>query len=163
MNTESETARIAEVVMFENWLRFYFIAEEGEALVLRLPEKAMEQLKKRYAEFYELAEYLNGEEVTHESSLKAVCMFVAGGFGGRALPESVVAEVFDSAVFHQELQLFSSWVQSNEEQLDQQFLEFSQWRDLYARWKETDEVREYREKLAEEMALAAADGPQTTQ
>lgn len=165
MNNEFANAveRIAEAVMFENWMRFYFISEEGEALFLRLPEKAMEQLQKRYASLYGLAEYLNNAEISHEASLKAVCMFVSGGLDGRALPESLTLKVFDSPAFHLELQLFGSWVQAHEEKLDERFLEFSQWREMYSAWKDTDEVRQYRQKLEEDQAFAAAEVSQTVQ
>jgi hypothetical protein len=152
--TLSAFDRVVEVVMFENWLRFYFLAEEGEKLFLRLPEKAMAQLKNRYAEFYGLAEYLQDTEISHEASVKAVCLFVSDGPGAIALPESRVAEVFDSSRFHLELQLFGSWVQGHEEQLDERFLEFSQWRELYARWKDTDEVRAYAQAQAQEKGIA---------
>lgn len=157
MNKETVSAinRVAEVVMFENWLRFYFLSEEEDGkLFLRLPEKALRQLKDRYADLYGLAEYLNDSEIRHEDSVKAVCLFVSGGLGGPALPESMVTDVFDSPGFHQELQLFGAWVQGHEDTLDERFLEFSHWRELYAGWKETDEVRAYREGLSRER-----DGP----
>ena len=153
MNTETISAinRVAEVVMFENWLRFYFLSEEEDGkLFLRLPEKALRQLQDRYTDLYGLAEYLNGSEVRHEDSVKAVCLFVSGGLGGPALPDGMVADVFDSPGFHLELQLFGTWVQGHEDKLDEGFLEFSRWRELYAGWKETDEVRAYREGLSRE-------------
>jgi hypothetical protein len=140
--------RVLEAVMFENWLRFYFLSEEGEKLFLRLPEKAMQQVKKRYAELYGLAEYLNDSEIRHEDSVKAVCLFASGSLGGGGLPESLVADVLDLPRFHLELQLFGSWVQGHEEKLDERFLDFSQWRELFDRWKETDAVRMYRDTLS---------------
>lgn len=155
--------RIAEVVMFENWLRFYFIAEENDTLVLRLPEKAMEQLRKRYPGFYGLAEYLNNEEITHRSSMDAVCLFVAREMEGAVLPESVIGRVFDSPQFQVELQLFGSWVQSHEEQLDENFMEFSDWLSLFTAWKESDEVKQYAKRLAESMPLPASSTSTTTQ
>ena len=162
MNQETLSAfdRVVEAVMFENWLRFYFLAEEGEKLFLRLPEKAMAQLKNRYAQLYGLAESLQDTEISHEASVKAVCLFVSGAPGGTSLPESKMAEIFDAPRFHLELQLFGSWVQGHEEQLDERFLEFSQWRELYARWKNTDEVRAYAEAQRKGGDMSAkAGGP----
>lgn len=160
---EAAVGRVAEVVMFENWLRFYFIAEEDDKLFIRLPEKAMEQIKQRYSTFYDLAEILNNEEIDHQRSLKAVSMFIAGGFDGRSLPDSVVAEVFDSPKFQLELQLFSNWVQNHEEKLDARFMEFSEWRTAFILWKETDEVQSYARRLIESMVLASTDAPKTMQ
>lgn len=165
MSTDLDTAisRISEVVMFENWLRFYFIAEEGEKLFLRLPEKAMEQLKKRYAPFYGLAESLNGVEIDHNTSLKEVCLFVAGGFDGAPLPEEMISRVFESPRFQLELQLFSYWVQGHEEQLDAAFREFSEWLRMFGEWKESDEVQEHKQRLTESLTLSGTAMPDTPQ
>lgn len=151
---DSAVKRIAEVVMFENWLRFYFIVEEDEKLVLRLPGKAMEQLKKRYPSLYDLAEMLNGKEVDHATSLKEVCLFVAGGCGGKPVPEGLAEKVFESSAFQLELQLFSYWVQGHEAQLDASFMEFAGWQREYEAWKQSDEVRDHIRKLTESAALS---------
>jgi len=160
---EAAVGRVAEVIMFENWLRFYFITEEDDKLFIRLPEKSMEQIQQRYRNYYDLAAMLNNEEIDHQHSLKAVCMFISGGFDGRPLPESVVAGVFDSPKFQMELQLFSNWVQNHEEKLDERFMEFSEWQKAFALWKDTDEVKNYTKRLAESMAFAPSDAPKTVQ
>lgn len=154
---------IAEVVMFENWLRFYFIAEEDDKLVLRLPEKAMEQIKRRYAKFYDLADYLNNLEIDHSTSLKAVCMFVSGGSKDARLADDEIAKIFDNPAFHLELQIFSSWVQAHEEQLDRRFMEFSEWQKEYAAWKESEEVQDYISKLRQKMPLHGSNATETLQ
>jgi hypothetical protein len=102
---EAAVGRVAEVIMFENWLRFYFITEEDDKLFIRLPEKSLEQIQQRYKSHYDLAVMLNNEEIDHQHSLKAVCLHVAGNFDGRPLSEHVVAGVFDSPKFQLELQL----------------------------------------------------------
>lgn len=156
-------SRMLEVVMFENWLRFYFIAEENDKLVIRLPKKSMEQLRARYASLYGLAEDLNGLEIDHQTSLRSVCMFVAKEIDGRAMSEDLIARVLDSPQFHIELQLFGSWVQAHEEQLDEHFLEFKSWREKFSAWEQTPEVRQYVKDLMEKMLLAQAEAPETTQ
>lgn len=149
--------RIMEVVMFENWLRFYFIAEEGDTLFIRLPEKALEQLKKRYGRFYELAERLNNVPISHETSMKEVCLFIADGIEGQPIPEDVISRVFESGEFQIAMQLFGSWVQTHERQLDASFLEFSEWGRLFAQWQEGEEVQEYRKTLAERQLLSGSN------
>jgi len=143
MTTEIEAAisRVAEVIMFENWLRFYFISEEDDKLLIRLPEKAMEQIRQRCRSYYNLAAMLNNEEVDHQRSLKAVSMFISGDFDGRPLPDAVLSGVFDSPKFQLELQLFTNWLQSHEEKLDEGPMEFSEWQTAFTLWKDTDEVK----------------------
>ena len=156
--------RIAQVVMFENWLRFYFIGEEeGGKLLIRLPEKAMEQLKARYGAFYGLAERLNNREVDHQTSINEVCLFVASEIDGRGLSEQMISRVFDSSQFQAELQLFGAWVQAHEEKLDENFMEFSDWLKQYTAWKQTDEVGAQRKNILSHMARFVSDSPKTAQ
>lgn len=139
--------RVTEVIMFENWLRFYFIAEEDDKLVMRLPEKALQQIKSRYGTLFDLADRLNSHEIDHKTSMNEVCLFIANDFSTRALPEDLVSRVFDSPKFQMELHLFGSWVQSHEEQLDENFLDFTGWQKGYQEWRKSDEVQEYSKKL----------------
>ena len=78
--------RVAEIVMFENWLRFYFIAEEDDKLFIRIPTQAMEKLHANYPKLVGLAERLNGEEIDHKTSMQAVVMFTATEMNGLVLP-----------------------------------------------------------------------------
>ncbi len=143
-NFETALARITEVVMFENWLRFYFVEEtEDDTLIIRLPDMALAKLRTHYGHLAGLAERLNSTEINHKTSLNAVCLFVASEIDGVLLPEALIGEVFDSTRFHLELQLFSSWVQSHEEQLDEAFMEYSLWLQLYREWKNSDAVKEH--------------------
>lgn len=162
-NLQDNIDRIIEVVMFENWLRFYFIAEEGDTLSIRLPEKAQEQLKKRYGRLYGLADRLNNLPISHETSMNEVCLFISGGFDGHPLSDDVLSAVFASDAFQVEMQLFNSWVQAHEEQLDAAFLEFSEWRRLFAEWEKTAEVQEYRKNLAERQVLSGNNASETVQ
>jgi len=155
--------RVAEVVMFENWLRFYFISEEGDTLFIRLPINAMRQIQQRCQSYYDLAAMLNNEEVDHQRSLNAVSTFISSGLDGGPLPGAVLEGVFDSPEFHLELQLFTNWLQSHEETLDEGFMEFSEWQKLFALWKESDEVKNYTKRLAESMALAPPDVSKSVQ
>lgn len=157
MRVQKNSEKVAQVVMFENWLRFYFIVEEGDKLFMRLPEKAMEQIKNRYASYYDLAEILNNAEVDHQTSLKAVCLNASSGGDGAPLNEKDLADVFDSPNFQLELQLFGSWVQGHEEQLDQRFMEFSEWLKAYTLWKNTDEVRELSHKISQSLTFDRTD------
>jgi hypothetical protein len=163
MEFDNAVDRVVQVIMFENWLRFYFIEEDGEALVIRLPEKAMEQLKSRYADFFDLADRLNNREVDHQTSMSEVCLFVTNDFSARRLPEDLATRVFDSARFMLEMQLFGSWVQSHEEQLDQGFLEFNAWLERFRQWRESADVREYAKTLASRNPTYACNTTDTTQ
>lgn len=150
---------ILEAVMFENWLRFYFIAEKADAgdmdgertLYLAVPEKAMTRIREEYTHLLPLAEELNGKTASFENSQQAVCGFVVRHLDGKAIPRQMADMVFDSASFQTRMQLFNAWVQMHEEQLEQTFMDFSQWRGLFAQWCETDKVKE----LAGRFAAAA--------
>lgn len=155
--------RVVEVIMFENWLRFYFIEEEGDRLFIKLPEQALEQIKKRYGSLHDLADRLNNKDLDHQVSMSEVCLFVAGDFSAQGLPEDLPSRVFDSPRFMVEVQLFGSWVQSHEEQLDESFLDFAAWQKLYKEWRQSDEVKEYSKKLAAESPMMASNSTDTPQ
>jgi hypothetical protein len=136
-----ETARqILEVVIFENWLRFYFLSEpEGGGLALAVPDQSLARLREQHPQLAPLAEELNGKEISFERSREAVCTFVAARLDdGTTMP---VHEVLDSAAFSLEMRLFNTWVQGHEEQLDAAFWDFSTWKRLFAEWRNSDKVK----------------------
>ena len=147
---------ILEAVMFENWLRFYFIAEKADAdnvdgehtLYLAVPDKAMTRIREEYAHLLPLAESLNGKTASFENSQQAVCTFVVQHLDGKSMPRQMADMVFDSSSFQTRMQLFNAWVQMHEEQLEQTFMDFAQWRSLFAQWCETDKVKELAARLA---------------
>lgn len=165
MNPEFEAAvkRISEVVMFENWLRFYFIAEEGDRLLLRLPPQAEERLKAEVPQLFGLAESLNNREVDHQTSVQEVCVFVSKEIDGVSISEDRIGRVFDSIAFQLELQLFSSWVQAHEEQLDETFMNFPTWMQLYTEWKSQDKVADYAKRIKDSLQRTVVEGTATTQ
>ena len=166
-----------EAVMFESWLRFYFIEElppdteatqpeapDGEErLAIAVPEKGMARIAELYPNLLPLAESMNGHEVDFETSRRAVCTFVLGHLDGKTMPRDMASVVFASSTFQVGLQLFHTWLQLHEAQLDEGFQEFGAWRSLFAQWRATPGARELAEKLAvasQGRAAAAGAGPQ---
>lgn len=154
---QKSVLQVLEAVMFENWLRFYFITEKTEApadengekpLLLNVPDKGMERIKELYPHLLPLAEAMNGKEVDFETSRRAVCTFVLEHLDGATLPRDAAAGIFESAAFQIQMQLFNAWVQMHENQLDQSFLEFGAWRKLFAQWRETPGARDLAERLS---------------
>lgn len=144
---------IMEAVMFENWLRFYFITEkpgasEAEgALFIAVPEQGMTRMEELYPHLLPLAQSLNGKEIDFETSRSALCTYVVSEVDGKRVPRNMSDLVFDSSTFQTELQLFNSWVQAHEEQLDKGFLEFGMWRKLFAEWRNSDQLKEWAEQM----------------
>ena len=162
---------ILEAVMFENWLRFYFIAEKADAddvdgehtLYLAVPDKAMTRIREEYAHLLPLAEELNGKTTSFENSQQAVCNFVVQHLDGKAMPRQMADMVFDSSSFQTRMQLFNAWVQMHEAQLEQTFMDFGQWRSLFAQWCETDKVKDLATRLAAAaMHPVATPAPEST-
>lgn len=137
-----------EVVMFENWLRFYFISgDEESGLRLELPDKSLERIRELYPSLYPLADKMNGKAVDFEISRNSVLAHLAEEVEGRTIPKGELQKVLQSATFQARLELFHTWEQIHEDQLDQGFAEFGAWRKLFARWLETPGARELEEKL----------------
>ncbi len=149
--------KVLEVVMFENWLRFYFISEEenNDSLFIHIPEQGAQRIKELYPHLSLLAEGVNNKEITFDSSRSAVCEHVIAEVDGKTIPKEMSTTVFDSVTFQVELQLFNTWVSAHEEQLDEGFLEFGAWRNFFSQWRQTDGVKE----IALKMMSAATTKP----
>lgn len=160
---------ILEAVMFENWLRFYFITEKPDApeaadkLFIAIPEQAMKRIAELHAPLLPLAEALNGKEINFESSRSAVCTYVITEVDGKRIPRNMSDTVFDSSTFQIEMQLFNTWVQAHEDQLDRGFMDFAMWRSLFAGWRASDAVKEWATQLQATVVQSAPPAPDTVQ
>ena len=142
---------ILEAVMFENWLRFYFITEtpsQEDKLFLSVPDQGMQRIRELHPHLQSLAENLNGKELDFETSRSAVCTYVVTEVDGKRIPRNMSDTVFDSSTFQVELHMFNTWVQAHEAQLDKAFLDFTAWRTLFAEWRASDAAREWATQLA---------------
>lgn len=148
---------IAEVVIFENWLRYYFVAEEGdEKLSLKVPEETMAEIKDKHEHLYPVAEKLNNEEIDYLRSQEVVCSFVARQFDGRKYNTGTIPRAFDSSDLKVELHLFGLWQEAHQERLDAESLNFEDFFEFYSNWRDTDEVQNYRKNLLESAAKQQA-------
>lgn len=140
--------KILEVVMFENWLRFYFIVENEDVsktqdvsssaddfLRIEIPEKSMGKIKELYPDLWPIANKMNNRNVDFESSRSAVLSHVLDNMDGKQLARGMAQTVFSSSTFQTDMQLFHAWVQIHEDQLDHGFLDFGTWRRLFLEWK----------------------------
>ncbi|MGN0008618.1 MAG: hypothetical protein ACI33N_03055 [Desulfovibrionaceae bacterium] len=159
--------QVLEVVMFENWMRFYFISEkldaprgeDGEApLFIAIPDQGMARIRELYPHLAKLAEDMNGKQVDFAESQRAICTFLVEELEGKSIPSEMSRLVLDSQRFNMELQLFNTWVQAHEDQLDEGFNEFGMWRKLFAEWRNSESVVAWVKQLREQPAAAAAAG-----
>ena len=160
---QNGVAKVLEAVMFENWLRFYFISEKPDApagrdgqpaLFVAVPAKAMERISEMFPRLLPMAEEMNGQEVSFETSRRAVCNFVLAHVDGQVIARDSAAMIFESTTFQVQMQLFNAWVQMHEEQLDRNFVDFGGWQKLFDEWRSSPAARE----LAEKLTLSAQGG-----
>ena len=168
---QGAVASVLEAVMFENWLRFYFISEkpeesapeDGEApLFMGVPVKGMERIAELYPHLLPMADAMNGKEVTFETSQRAICSFIAAHVEGKSIARESAAMIFNSASFQVQMQLFNTWVQIHEDQLDRAFTEFGAWRKLFDEWRQSPGARELAEKLTLSLQAAASGSAKET-
>lgn len=149
---------VLDVVMFENWLRFYFITEDkensagddaGGELKIELPEKTVKKIEELYPDFAPLAKNLNGRAITFDISRNAVQNYALEYLDKRNMPKDMAKTVFTSQTLQVKLALFHTWESLHEDQLDRGFLDFGSWKKLFAEWREGAGGRAAEEKLAE--------------
>lgn len=141
---------VSEVMKFENWLRFYFIkGEEGDALRIEIPEENLEKIKADYPHLSDLAVQYNGNLIDYQKSCNMTCAHVSLTYDGNKYKGQTVADTFDSKELKIEMYLFGMWMQGSEDQLDEEFMEFSEWVEGYESWKNTPEVQDYLARLTD--------------
>ncbi|MEG2173416.1 MAG: hypothetical protein RRY29_09175 [Desulfovibrionaceae bacterium] len=141
---------VLEAVIFENWLRFYFISEKPnnpDDLYIAIPDQALQRIREQYPHMYPMALTLNAQTIDFETSRRTLCTFVATELDGKIIPSDMGPKVFDSSTFQTEMQLFNTWVQAHEDQLDRAFMDFGMWRSLFAAWRNSDAVKEWATQL----------------
>ncbi|GAB6177053.1 hypothetical protein JCM16814_19440 [Desulfobaculum senezii] len=143
-------ADVAEVMKFENWLRFYFVEEEqGEALLIGIPEEILKDIEGRYPHLYELANRYDKSLIDYERSCTEVCSHVASVYDGEKYPPGLVEKSFDSKELKIEMYLFGLWMQGHEDELDKEYMSFGEWMTGYEEWKGTQEVQDYLSRLTD--------------
>ena len=142
-----------DAIIFENWIRFYFLMEEEEQagkearIYIGIPDQAMSRIRENYGALIHMAEQLNGKEATLETSRNAVCDFIRREYEGNIIPQGSVTAYFDTHSFQIELQLFNIWVQGSETFLEQQFMDFNQWRASFRNWCNSEHGQQIRTQL----------------
>lgn len=133
------------LVFFEQWLRFYFIAEEGGKLYIRMPDKELTKVRALYPELIAVADALNNREIDHQAAMDALCQSMMTG--PYALSGAQWAEILAGKDFRLTLQLMSFWVQADEDSLDSRTMTFHDWKGRFQAWRENPSVKAYAAQL----------------
>ncbi|MFP4314935.1 MAG: hypothetical protein ACOC24_04055 [Desulfovibrionales bacterium] len=140
---------VFEIFMFEHWLRFYFVKEKDSVLSVEIPDKALDKIREEYPALAPLAEALNGEVISPEVCQRKICEHISITVEQRQTDSEMVPSVLNSPRMNQEIFVFNLWVEGHEEQLDSRFLDFASWKEIYLKWKSTDEAREFINRLVQ--------------
>jgi hypothetical protein len=148
---------VVEAMMFESWLRFYFVEEDAPAegaaegsqaggdkvLFVRLPAEEAERIRAEHDQLWRLAEAMSDGPVDYATSLTRICSFVSSAYDGIKYPVGTVGEVFNSRDFQLEVYLFNLWLSGHEHVFEAERLSFADWRRIFAEWKSSPEVQRY--------------------
>jgi hypothetical protein len=140
-------ADIAEVFMFDQWLRHYYTVEKDGKILLEVPEEDVKSIYEHEAHLAPLLDMLNNTEISYEKCQTTVCAFVGARYDGSKYGDGVIAHALDSKRFKIEMYVFGVWLKGHESYLDERRMPFAEWREMYAGWNGLDQVKEYRKKL----------------
>lgn len=143
----SAVADIAQVFMFEQWLRHSFAVEKDGRLFIEIPEADLAEIHGKYEGLGGLADMFNHDEITYEKCQTMVCTYVGARFDGSKYGPDVVPRTLDSKTFKIEMYVFGMWLKGHGAYLDAERLSFADWMEMYDGWKALDQVKEYRRKL----------------
>ena len=147
VSIKSAVKDTVEIFQFDQWLRFYFVVQDGEDLRIRIPEETMQYIEKEHPALFRLADTMNDGVIDYQRSQENVCAYVAARLDGQKYESTVLPQVFDNAGFKVEMYVFNVWLKMHEAHLDESYLPFGEWLEMYEGWNALDEVKEYRRKL----------------
>ncbi len=134
------------IFQFEQWIRFYYIKGEGDALCVEIPDEIMKRVEEEYPSLKSLAETMTGS-IDYKKSHEIVCAHVASHLDGTKYDMTVMPKVFDSPQFKIEMYVFNMWMKMHEPYLEEEIMFFSDWEEMWEEWNKLEEVQQYREKL----------------
>lgn len=138
-----------EIFQFDQWIRFYFVVEKDGQLHIEIPEDRIREIQENFPTLYPFADMINNSLLDYKRSQDNVCSFVASRLDGEKYDPTVLPQVFDDAQFKVEMYLFNVWQKMHEPHLDEAYMDFGGWKEMYEGWNSLDEVKEYRTKLLE--------------
>ncbi|MBG0789022.1 MAG: hypothetical protein H0S80_00830 [Desulfovibrionaceae bacterium] len=147
VNVNNAAKDALEIFQFDQWLRFYFIKEKGDELWIEIPDDVLSGIEEKQPELFRFADMVNNAVVDYKRSQENVCSFVAARLDGQKYESSILPQVFDNATFKVEMYMFNVWLKMHESHLDEEYMDFDGWLEMYKGWNSMDEVREYRDKL----------------
>lgn len=138
-----------QVFQFDQWLRFYFVKQNGEELVVDIPDDVLASIKEADDHLYRFADLVNDAPTDYKRSQDNVCSYIASRLDGQKYEKTVLPQVFDNATFKVEMYIFNVWLKMHEPHLDEEYMSYFEWMEMYEGWNSMDEVKEYRAKLVE--------------
>jgi len=138
-----------EIFQFDQWLRFYFVVEKDDGLMIEIPEDVLNQIHEDHPELHRLADLVNNAVTDYKRSQENVCAYVGARLDGQKYESTVLPQVFDNSTFKVEMYIFNVWLKMHEQHLDEEYMNFNGWLEMYDGWNSLDEVKEYRAKLVE--------------
>ncbi|MGL1862766.1 MAG: hypothetical protein OCC46_09630 [Pseudodesulfovibrio sp.] len=138
-----------EIFQFDQWLRFYFVTKKDDKLWVEIPDDALAKIKENHIEMFRFADMVNNAETDYQIAQDNVCSHVAARLDGQKYESLVLPQVFDNATFKIEMYIFNVWLKMHEPHLDEEYMDFAGWLEMYEGWNSMDEVKEYRAKLVD--------------
>ncbi|QJB55291.1 hypothetical protein [Pseudodesulfovibrio sp. zrk46] len=149
VSVKSAVKDALEAFQFDQWIRFYFIQEKGEELWIEIPDENIKQIQEDHPHLHRFADLVNNAATDYQRSQENLCSYIAARLDGQKYEQTVLPQVFDNATFKVEMYIFNVWLKMHEQHLDEEYMTFNGWLEMYDGWNSQEEVKEYRAKLLE--------------
>lgn len=143
-----------ELILFEQWMRFYFIEEDGGILYIRMPQSVVDMIRHEYPALFPMVEALNDHPIDHQATLAILSESMLNG--DYALNSEEWAEVLGGSGFKLTLTLLSTWVEAEEDSLDAEQLSFSSWLVRFEAWCASEAILDYAARLRDQIEQGGA-------
>lgn len=126
LKSEHPVSQMLEAVIFEQWLRFSWIAEDADGdFCIQIPENAAQEISTDYPQFRHLLERLNGTIVDANMACSAILAFARDELGEDALA------VLEDTAFQENVSRFHLWLHEQADMLEAHPYNFDQWKTLF--------------------------------
>lgn len=140
-----DMACLLEIVIFEQWIRFYFIhaqeqpsQEDVGCEIFAIPAADLAKIHTFWPGLYPLALALNGKEVSFPVSQSAVCALILDRFGPTGAEG--VEQILKSPQFASALECFNAWFAAEAGELDDEAPDFANWLARFRNWQQGQSV-----------------------
>ena len=122
-------------VIFESWLRFQFLEECENSVILKIPAAWLQEISRLAPALQKIASSLNNKPPTLEAARAAILEYMAEILNMNANGNKSPKDILENGDFQKKLENYHAWLASHEKALP--LMEFPAWLKEFSKTNNT--------------------------